>query len=124
MDEATTLRVTIPAGASAPLLVEAALRAIVARTDGIAAPAALLEFLVAEAGAALKAAATVTSAQVADSITITLDDALQTQNPDPIVFGRGGLPLSAVCISSSCGQTFAVPCRASVAAHGGVPRRR
>lgn len=26
---------------------------------------------------------------------IILDDALQSQNPDPIVFGRGGLPLSA-----------------------------
>ncbi len=26
---------------------------------------------------------------------IILDDELQAQNPDPIVFGRGGLPLSA-----------------------------
>ena len=26
---------------------------------------------------------------------IILDDTLQTQNPDPIVFGRGGMPLSA-----------------------------
>ncbi|NJN44105.1 MAG: hypothetical protein HC806_04805 [Anaerolineae bacterium] len=26
---------------------------------------------------------------------IILDDALQNQNPDPILFGRGGLPLSA-----------------------------
>jgi predicted extracellular nuclease len=35
--------------------------------------------------------------QIANNLNrIIIDDALQNQNPDPILFGRGGLPLSAV----------------------------